>query len=260
MIPYAQFRTGLTYRDVYEMLWSPDEDRATWRHKSRGVVLGKWHQIKREMYDAACAAEARAALPCDADCFCDECTRPLPAPVRKCPARRPRVSSASVRRSPPRIRKVPPMRKPVLPPHYAALLNVAKTSNLPSHFLTDLTKWDCLALEARDVRLPFVWGIHVHGTYLVLPESRPQGEGRVQSSAAPLVRWVEDANGPGRVQWYCWDGSRLIALPALAAQEFLLACAANASVGRAHCLAPGEFYRRGQCYCRNCSVDVEARL
>lgn len=41
---YAEFRTGLTYRDVYGMLW----DR---KYKRRRTVLGKWRQIKLEMWD-----------------------------------------------------------------------------------------------------------------------------------------------------------------------------------------------------------------
>lgn len=51
LTPYREFRTGLTYRDVYLMLWVPSEDKTLWRHKSRGVVLGLWHQIKKELYD-----------------------------------------------------------------------------------------------------------------------------------------------------------------------------------------------------------------
>jgi hypothetical protein len=41
---YDDFRTGLTYHDVYMMLW----DR---KYKRRHTVLGKWHQIKLEMWD-----------------------------------------------------------------------------------------------------------------------------------------------------------------------------------------------------------------
>ena len=41
---YQQFRTGLTYRDVYRMLF----DR---KFKRRRTVLGKWHQIKLEMWN-----------------------------------------------------------------------------------------------------------------------------------------------------------------------------------------------------------------
>lgn len=50
-VSYRDFRTGLTYRDVYQMLWSYSPDPHEWRYKRRGTVLGKWHQIKREMFD-----------------------------------------------------------------------------------------------------------------------------------------------------------------------------------------------------------------
>jgi hypothetical protein len=43
VVPYERFRTGLTYHDVYMMLW----DR---QRKGRHIVLGKWMEIKREMY------------------------------------------------------------------------------------------------------------------------------------------------------------------------------------------------------------------
>jgi hypothetical protein len=49
-IPFSEFRTGLTYRDVYQMLWSPSDDRRAWRYRRRGTVLGLWHQLKQEMY------------------------------------------------------------------------------------------------------------------------------------------------------------------------------------------------------------------
>lgn len=54
---YDRFRTGLTFRDVQSMLYSYDPDPATWRHLSRGVVLGAWHQIKQEMWEEATGAE-----------------------------------------------------------------------------------------------------------------------------------------------------------------------------------------------------------
>lgn len=50
-IPYDDFRTGLTFGEVRMMFWSYNEDSSTWRYKRRGTVLGKWHQIKLEMYD-----------------------------------------------------------------------------------------------------------------------------------------------------------------------------------------------------------------
>lgn len=51
MPDYDKFRTGLTYRDVLSMLYSADPDPKTWRYKTRGVVLGLWHQLKQEMWD-----------------------------------------------------------------------------------------------------------------------------------------------------------------------------------------------------------------
>jgi len=47
---YDQFRTGLTYSDVYEMLIVDTDDRSRWRYKTRGVVLGMWHELKLQMY------------------------------------------------------------------------------------------------------------------------------------------------------------------------------------------------------------------
>ena len=56
MISYAQFRTGLTYQEVSDMVWSHQDDPATWplAHytRRRHTVLGKWKQIKQEMYAA----------------------------------------------------------------------------------------------------------------------------------------------------------------------------------------------------------------
>lgn len=43
-IPYDEFRTGLTYHDVYHMLWHR-------KHKRRHTVLGYWRQLKLELYD-----------------------------------------------------------------------------------------------------------------------------------------------------------------------------------------------------------------
>lgn len=49
-IGYEEFRTGLTYRQVYQMLWSPSDDPRQWRYKRRGTVLGFWHEIKEQLY------------------------------------------------------------------------------------------------------------------------------------------------------------------------------------------------------------------
>ena len=43
-ISYDQFRTGLSYAVVYEMLW----DR---KYKRRSGVLGYWRQLKKEAYE-----------------------------------------------------------------------------------------------------------------------------------------------------------------------------------------------------------------
>ena len=51
VIPYEEFRTGLTFATVRAMLWSPSDDPSTWRHKRRGTVLGMWRQMKAEMYE-----------------------------------------------------------------------------------------------------------------------------------------------------------------------------------------------------------------
>jgi len=47
---YGDFRTGLDFVTVQMMLWSGSDDRSTWRHKSRGVVLGLWMQLKQDMW------------------------------------------------------------------------------------------------------------------------------------------------------------------------------------------------------------------
>lgn len=48
---YEDFRTGLTFSDVRRMLWVDNPDPSTWRHKSRGVVLGYWRSLKLQMWD-----------------------------------------------------------------------------------------------------------------------------------------------------------------------------------------------------------------
>lgn len=53
-VEYDDFRTGLTYRDVFAMLWSASNDPATWRYKRRRTVLGKWRQIKLEAWALHC--------------------------------------------------------------------------------------------------------------------------------------------------------------------------------------------------------------
>lgn len=48
-LKYRDFRTGLTYRDVYLFLpWAEDPQDAP--PKRRATVLGHWHQIKVEWW------------------------------------------------------------------------------------------------------------------------------------------------------------------------------------------------------------------
>lgn len=48
---YGQFKTGLTYRDVWDWLRTEGDDSSTWRYKRRNTVLGKWHQHKLELWE-----------------------------------------------------------------------------------------------------------------------------------------------------------------------------------------------------------------
>jgi hypothetical protein len=59
-VTYAEFRTGLTFRDVRQMLWSGSDDPRTWRYKGRHTVLGFWHQLKQQLYEQYLDAEAAA--------------------------------------------------------------------------------------------------------------------------------------------------------------------------------------------------------
>lgn len=47
---YRRFRTGMTYYEIYLMLWSHDSDSSTWKHKGRSSVLGLWHSIKKSLW------------------------------------------------------------------------------------------------------------------------------------------------------------------------------------------------------------------
>lgn len=49
---YGEFRTGLTYGEVFLMLWSGSDDPSTWRYKRRHTVLGLWMSIKRDQWAA----------------------------------------------------------------------------------------------------------------------------------------------------------------------------------------------------------------
>jgi hypothetical protein len=60
---YDEFRTGLTYRDIWAMLADESDDPADWKRKSRGVILWHWHKIKMDLYERATAImEAQNAV------------------------------------------------------------------------------------------------------------------------------------------------------------------------------------------------------
>ena len=49
---YNQFKTGLTFAEIFWMLRSPSEDSKDWpKGISRHTVLGKWRQIKLIMWE-----------------------------------------------------------------------------------------------------------------------------------------------------------------------------------------------------------------
>lgn len=66
-LQYADFRTGLTYQDVYDMYWSGSDDPSDWKYKRRGTILGKWHQLKLEMWkrhlEGCEATDSAGAIP-----------------------------------------------------------------------------------------------------------------------------------------------------------------------------------------------------
>lgn len=50
-LTYGRFRTGFTWREVWLMFWDPpDTPHDEWQRSSRGLVLGKWFEIKQEMW------------------------------------------------------------------------------------------------------------------------------------------------------------------------------------------------------------------
>lgn len=58
---YEDFRTGLIFQDVVDMMWSGSSDPKDWRYKRRNSVLGYWRQIKIEEWRnhlENCAQEA----------------------------------------------------------------------------------------------------------------------------------------------------------------------------------------------------------
>jgi hypothetical protein len=51
MLSYDNFRTGFNFKDIRQMLWSYSDDPKDWPDVTRRTVLGKWREIKLQMYD-----------------------------------------------------------------------------------------------------------------------------------------------------------------------------------------------------------------
>jgi len=49
-VDYDDFRTGLDFRTVRQMLRVGSDDPRDWRYKRRHTVLGLWHQLKQQLY------------------------------------------------------------------------------------------------------------------------------------------------------------------------------------------------------------------
>jgi hypothetical protein len=51
LVEYRAFRTGYTFEDIRQMLWSYSDNPNDWPNVSRHTVLGKWREIKLEMWE-----------------------------------------------------------------------------------------------------------------------------------------------------------------------------------------------------------------
>ncbi len=50
-LTYGRFRTGFVWEDIRMMFWNAaDAPVSEWKYKSRGVILGKWFEIKQDMW------------------------------------------------------------------------------------------------------------------------------------------------------------------------------------------------------------------
>lgn len=47
---YQGFRTGMTFSDVQQSLFVITDDKEQWKRKGRHMVLGKWMEIKKDMW------------------------------------------------------------------------------------------------------------------------------------------------------------------------------------------------------------------
>lgn len=49
-LEYTDFRSGHDFSDIYKMLWVPSRDTRLWKQKTRTQILGKWRQVKKELW------------------------------------------------------------------------------------------------------------------------------------------------------------------------------------------------------------------
>lgn len=47
---YDEFKTGLTFGDVRQMMYIASENSEEWRQKRRRSILGFWHEIKIQLF------------------------------------------------------------------------------------------------------------------------------------------------------------------------------------------------------------------
>lgn len=59
---YKAFRTGYTYHEVSDMLWYSDPWHCAHHTRRRHSVLGKWREIKKEMWDFYQNAKLKSEL------------------------------------------------------------------------------------------------------------------------------------------------------------------------------------------------------
>ena len=62
-LTYRDFRTGLTYADVFLWLWSYSQESSNWKYKRRRTVLGRWHMTKKQMWNQhifECAIQSKS--------------------------------------------------------------------------------------------------------------------------------------------------------------------------------------------------------
>ena len=65
---YRQMKTHLTFDEVFWMIRSPSDDSSDWpKGISRHTVLGKWHQVKLEMWDHLQQSKNRVELTCESE-------------------------------------------------------------------------------------------------------------------------------------------------------------------------------------------------